>query len=518
MPISGFSDRVRLERLGKIRLGRRVPSQRNPEVSYPQATPYFVCPSEVQEALKDPQPTSIYPIMFPTDNPDDWMSQFYRCYSLSYGLICMGDGVTANQRTDLATGAIVDRNTKEGNWEWREITCEGEDCPLFISRKCRPMMRLQFLLPEVPGLGVWELVTSSRHSRLNIQSTIHLIRSMAGGRIKMIPLTLSLEDQEATPKGEKKKTIHIVHLKHDLKMGDFLRLANQPIAERFQLASPAGQTPETAAAEDMPEDLMPPFEEEGAPSAATGKPSSTAKAGTKPTETKAPGKPVNKKTEQRKTTDNPIPESDMRHLANSLFAVDSIFADTAWEKIALPMMKEMFDVDSYEALSPGDQHKLWTALKSKFAKDHQTNAGVPESEIVQLGATLWGSGAWERNVLPLMKNLFGCDKYSTLKPDETHQLCEAMKTKAAQDHDHTAGTTTPTGKTPTRKEKDPPHIVTLRRQLQTILMEKGLDLEHCVEWLKTNCGRASTEGMTQQELEEAIGKAKSGGEETAPLF
>lgn len=449
MPISGFSDRVRLERLGKIRLGRRVPSQRNPEQTYPQATPYFVCPPEIQKVYGE-TPTEMHPIMFPTDNPDDWMSQFYRCYSMSYGLICMGDGVTANQRTDLATGAVVDRNTKEGNWEWKEISCEGEDCPLFISRQCRPMMRLQFLLPDVPGLGVWELVTSSRHSRLNIQSTIHLIRSMAGGRIKMIPLTLSLEDQEATPKGEKKKTIHIVHLKHDLKLGDFLRLASQPIAERFQLASPTGQTPETAAAEDMPEDLMPPLEDGEEPP-----PSATGKTPSKP-ETKGP-KSAESKGKKADSHHEPIKESEARHMADMLFGPDG------WEKVAEPMIKEMFGgsigANAYDQMTPEQQLNLWTALKAKFAKEHQTNPSTNPPGI---------------------------------------------------DSERPAKTT----------KKDPPQIVTMRRQLQSILMEKGMSLEQCVEWLKTNCnGRTTSEGMTKQELEEAIGKAKSGGEgATTPLF
>lgn len=455
-PISGFSERVRLERLGKIRLGIRVPGQRDPSRTFPRATEFFVCPPEVLEVLKNPQPTSIYPIMFPTDNPDDWMSQWYTCYSMTYGVVCKGDGQTAQQRTDLATGAIVDRNTQEGNWQWNEVTCEGEDCPLFQKKQCRPIMRLQFLIPEVPGLGVWELCTSSRNSRLNIQSTIHLVRSMAQGRIKMIPLTLSLKPQEVTPTGATKKTIHIIHLTHDLRMADFLRLAAAPVAEQFRLASPVSQiSPE---GEDLPEDLQTPLEEGDDQPPSSGKPATSAAPAAKAPVKKAdPKKSDPKKGAAPGTTDaykEPIKELDVTTL------VDNLFGAEGWAKVAVPMMRDMFGTESYEKLLPEETHKFWSALKAKFAKDHQTNPGTTEPP-----------------------------------------------------------TPTPAKPADKGKQKDPPHIVSLRRKLQTVLMEKGRTLEQCVEWLKTNyAGRTSSEGMTQKELEDAIVKASAGEGQNTPLF
>lgn len=461
-PIDGFSNRVRLERLGKIRLGVRVPGTRDPSRTFPKATEYFVCPPEVLEALKDPQPTSIYPIMFPTDNPDDWMSQWYICYSMTYGVVCRGDGRTAQQRTDLATGAIVNRNTQEGNWQWKDVTCEGEDCPMFQKKQCRPIMRLQFLIPEVPGLGVWELCTSSRNSRLNIQSTIHLVRSMAQGHIKMIPLTLSLEPQEVTPTGATKKTVRIVHLKHNLKLADFLRMAATPLAEQFQLASPVSQiSPE---GEDLPEDLQTPLEEGEDPPPAAARPATSATAPAKKADTKKPATDTKKaagdtkKAAGRTATETysiPIKELDVTTL------VDNLFGSEGWDTVAVPLMKEMFGTDSFEKLMPDETHKCWAALKAKFAKASMTN---PDTA-----------------------------------PAAKKETPKAVATPA--------------------KTKDPPHIVALRRKLQTILMEKGMTLEQCVEWLKAHCnGRTTSEGMTQQELEAAIGQASASEGDTAPLF
>ena len=69
-PIKGISDRPRLPRLGKIRLGIKV--EEEGKKPYPRAVDYFVCPPEVQAVLGE-KPRSL-PIAFPTDDPDQWAS------------------------------------------------------------------------------------------------------------------------------------------------------------------------------------------------------------------------------------------------------------------------------------------------------------------------------------------------------------------------------------------------------------------------------------------------------------
>jgi len=80
-----------------------------------------------------------------------------------------------------------------------------------MAEKCREVMNLQFLLPEVPGLGVWQIDTGSINSIRNINSASQLIKAVTG-RISMIPLLLTLEKQEVQGADGKKKTVHVMNL------------------------------------------------------------------------------------------------------------------------------------------------------------------------------------------------------------------------------------------------------------------------------------------------------------------
>lgn len=192
MPIKGLSDRVCLPRLGKIRLGIKVEGNRNP---YPQAVDYFVCPDAVKSVYGD-KPRELN-IIFPTEDASCWASQFYRCYSRAGVLICKGDGERATVLAGEEGGAPLARNSI-----LKEVECHPEHCPEY-GRSCRRVMNLQFLLPCIPGLGVWQLDTSSYRSIININSGIKLITAVCG-RISMIPLILRLVPQEARPHGFKK--------------------------------------------------------------------------------------------------------------------------------------------------------------------------------------------------------------------------------------------------------------------------------------------------------------------------
>jgi len=194
MPIKGISDLNRLPRLGKIRLGEKS------DKGYPTKTDHFVCPAEVQEVF-GAEPTELR-IMFPSEDNEQWASQWYRCYSQTRGLICKGNGEQATALVDVKTGEIA---SKESNTtELREVSCDPETCEHYQQKRCRRVMNLQFLIPEVPGLGIWQLDTTSFHSIVSVNSCIRLIK-MTCGRISGIPLTLVLEPREVQPGGKKQK-------------------------------------------------------------------------------------------------------------------------------------------------------------------------------------------------------------------------------------------------------------------------------------------------------------------------
>jgi hypothetical protein len=209
MPIKGLTESRRLPRLGKIHLGvKKVSTKTGAE--YPSATEYFVVPPEIAKVYGE-RPTEL-PIIIPIDDEEKWANQYYRRYSRTRGLVCKGDGTTCRRMVDTANGDFAGRDTKEIAWK-ENIPCQGTACPAYKSKDCREIMNLQFMLPDVPGLGVWQVDTSSINSIRNINSAAAMIRAVYG-RVSMIPLTLTLEPQEVTnPDDGKKKTVRVLQLR-----------------------------------------------------------------------------------------------------------------------------------------------------------------------------------------------------------------------------------------------------------------------------------------------------------------
>ena len=259
MPIEGLSTSRRLPRLGKIHLGIR-----HPEKGYPMKVDYFVCPPEVQEVFGE-KPKELR-ILIPVEDEEKWASQFYRCYSKTRGLICKGDGITAMRMIDTQTGAMADRDSKAVSM--KEIPCQGRECPDY-KIKCKEVMNLQFLLPEVKGLGVWQIDTSSRNSIININSMADLIKSIYK-KIAMIPLLLTLEPKEVNnPDDGKKQTVYVLNLRVNMKLDDLALMARKQTEilelpagddERPDLISPDFETDEVEMPENAetisPEDAL----------------------------------------------------------------------------------------------------------------------------------------------------------------------------------------------------------------------------------------------------------------------
>lgn len=256
MSIKGLTENRRLPRIGKLHLGIKA---KKGEVEYPKAVDYFVLDSDHPNyddfvSAFGANPKEIR-IMFPVDDDEVVASQFYRCYSKTRGLICKGDGETAIRMVDTTTGAMADRDSK--NVEMRGITCDGRKCPDYES-KCRELMNLQFLIPEVPGLGIWQVDTSSINSIKNINGALTFIRGCYR-RINFIPLTLAVVPMKVTPKDGKKKTVHILELRSDEKMLDVARVASMDTIKMLQAIGPGGLVLPTP--DDQRPDLVTPEHE-----------------------------------------------------------------------------------------------------------------------------------------------------------------------------------------------------------------------------------------------------------------
>lgn len=253
-PIIGLSERVRLPRLGKVRLGIKKEGEKGP---YPSATDYFVCPDEIQKVYGD-KPKSLK-ILFPIEDESQFAQQWFKCYSNVRGLICRGNGETAIARVDVKTGEIASRESK--NTEIREITCDPENCERFKKKQCRHVMNLQFLLPDVLGFGVYQLDTSSYNSILNVNSGIKFVRSICG-RISMIPLTLELKPLEVTPEGtETKKTVHVLNISANYSLAEIQKFAQMPASQILILPPPSAEPPDDLYPDEVISEAPPEPEE-----------------------------------------------------------------------------------------------------------------------------------------------------------------------------------------------------------------------------------------------------------------
>ena len=221
-PIKGLSENRRLIRIGKIHLGIKVKNKNG--VEYPRATDYFVCPPEVQEVYGE-QPDRL-DIIIPVEDDEMWCHQYYRQYSRTRGLVCKGTGETCNRKLDPQTGAIVTRDSKD--YVWKEMDCAGRECPDYQAKKCQETMNLQFLLPRVPGLGVWQIDTGSINSIRNINDNAAMLRAVCD-RVSWIPLTLTLEPKEVVnPDDGKKKVVRCLNLRHDKGLLEILAARDKP--------------------------------------------------------------------------------------------------------------------------------------------------------------------------------------------------------------------------------------------------------------------------------------------------
>ena len=233
MPIHGLTEQRRLPRNGKIRLGVMKVSQKTGK-EYPAATDYFVCPDVVKKVYGD-KPKQLE-VIIPVEDEEIWANQYYRQYSNARGLVCKGDGITCRRMIDTQTGGIAGRETKAVTWT-EGLECLGRECPDYKRKACQEVMNLQFLLPKVEGIGIWQIDTGSIHSIMNINNCAEIIRASVG-RVSWIPLVLSLEPVEVTnPDDGKKKTVHCMMLRYGGSMAELMEASERPRKE-ILLAAP----------------------------------------------------------------------------------------------------------------------------------------------------------------------------------------------------------------------------------------------------------------------------------------
>lgn len=223
--IKGLSDRRRLPRLGRIRLGLKAVTSGGKE--YPKETEYFVCPPEVQK-IYGPKPTDL-DIMIPLNDTDAVFPCAYKYYGSSKGLKCSGDGEIAHRVNEETKGMEL-------------IKCP---CQLLEDKKCKQMGTLMVILPKVSMGGVYQITTSSINSIIDVNSGMDYIAALLG-RFAMVPCTLRRVKTE-THHDDKKQNHYTMQIIFDGDVttlnalrADTVRVLEHP---RFQLPAPLDENP-----------------------------------------------------------------------------------------------------------------------------------------------------------------------------------------------------------------------------------------------------------------------------------
>lgn len=229
--ISGLSDVRRLPRLGKIRLGLKVKSMKDPSKEYPKETPYFVCPEEVEKVYGD-KPTSIK-VMLPLNDREACFPQALKWYGNSRGLKCIGNGVVAR------------RAQEDGTTIEMECPCNKLKTDENPKGECTRRATLFVMLPEVSLGGVYQIDTSSYHSIVDVNSGIDMILAMTSlhmgmPRVGMLPLVLRRVPRTTHGAGQKSEH-YTLQITLDLNMESLekLKMEYKPTSRTKYLLPPA---------------------------------------------------------------------------------------------------------------------------------------------------------------------------------------------------------------------------------------------------------------------------------------
>lgn len=184
--IKDLSEIRRLPRLGKIRLGVKLISQRTKQ-EFPRETEYFIVPPEVAKVYGD-RPTALE-VMFPINDREAVFPQAYKWYGAMRGLKCVGNGVQALR-------------LREETREMEEIECNGHKCEHLVNGECQRIGHLMVILPRINMGGVYQIDVGSYHSIVDVNSGIDYVQALVG-RFAMIPLRLCRVPKETHFGGQK---------------------------------------------------------------------------------------------------------------------------------------------------------------------------------------------------------------------------------------------------------------------------------------------------------------------------
>ncbi len=191
--IPGFSDNVRMPRLGRIRLGHVNHNTMSGKTN-PEEDPFFLVPPEVAEVYGE-RPTEL-DVMFPVNDRAVIFPQAYEMYGSSRRLLCSGNGKEAMR------------------WNKDALDYVPCACPCdFYGKECGERAHLMVMLPKVKNQGgVYQIDTGSINAMLAINSTLNILAPLDNpdngllGYFAMVPMKLRRVPRDIYPNGMHRKS------------------------------------------------------------------------------------------------------------------------------------------------------------------------------------------------------------------------------------------------------------------------------------------------------------------------
>jgi hypothetical protein len=240
-----FPVMTRFPRVGKIRLGEQVPTKSGSSLR-PSKLDYFrveaeesgVTSAEAAESFHEvygDKPTSLRCVI-PGPTPESVFEGAWRLYG-------------ANKLKRICDGQTCDERTATGGWVESPCICAARAYAPDHRDRCKLTWSLQVLLPDVKGIGVWQIDTGSEISVRRVSAWLRMMYELTKGDLSLLEFWLDLVETKVAPEGKATSVYVLQPRATDLTPRQMLEGGGR--AERVLLE--AGSLPETPAplVEDM---------------------------------------------------------------------------------------------------------------------------------------------------------------------------------------------------------------------------------------------------------------------------
>lgn len=221
---------------GKIKIGMKGPvrkSRDGKEFQIPQKLDHFVIttltrgqdgnyiPDGSMIELLGEKPKEL-PIRMLYDDPTLNFPTRYAAYQ-GQKLFCSGDGEVAQQLIRLEA---TERKAVQCPCFRQDPSYTGKD-------KCKVNGALSVIIDGAGGVGgVWKFRTTSYNSVVGIMSSMMFIKSITGGPLANLPLTLAVRPKQVADPAGNQQTVYVVQLEYKGTIADLQKTGHQIALDR----------------------------------------------------------------------------------------------------------------------------------------------------------------------------------------------------------------------------------------------------------------------------------------------